>query len=662
MDRLINNLKSKSVKLTIAIFALLLILAVTIDVTIRDQGGYLILFSLIYVLLPGFLFVAAIDKDFIKRFRVQGVIIAFFCGFALLIGQYYLLNALGLLFLIKFTPLACIILLTFLSVKNLKQLKPDINITKLLDQALPYLILIAITMVASYVALKSSVPDESTPIHVDYSYHMGNINILTRGGNLEDTRVMGMTFKYHYFMDLFFAILRLKFPATIWNCVFRYPILLIAPLAAPSVYSLTKSNVKKSHISFITSLFILLFPSICPGITRFSIQTVTNFNNCGISLPLGICLTQLFIFSTRKESKYSDLVFVFLIALVLSGTKGHFALLLLATMFIFVIYYTIAMRKASRYQVLSFITALIAFAIIWFALLSSSVNNQNIPTNRTGILKYFDYLVILDEKSILLYHDWDPKYALLTIPLSVLESLGGAAIPFFILVPYLIILPFRKKHGEINFATVFQTICVFISVIFACFLPLGYNRLYFLMFPTPFIYMSAAWFLVFFENNRNKVISIIIKAVKIISICILAVTLFCSLINPLKIYSTEPLLQGEIDGIAWIRENTDENALLAINDHSPANKLYYYSAFTERRFYLESYVYAANSGKTVKDLESQAQINEKLFTGTDSSEIAAELGIDYFIYYDISGQTPEVLEENYSLCYSSDCLKIYRRA
>lgn len=661
MDRLINNLKSKSVKLTIAIFALLLILAVTIDVTIRDQGGYLILFSLIYVLLPGFLFVAAIDKDFIKRFRVQGVIIAFFCGFALLIGQYYLLNALGLLFLIKFTPLACIILLTFLSVKNLKQLKPDINITKLLDQALPYLFLIAITMVASYVALKSSVPDENTAIHIDYTYHMGNVNILSRGGNLEDTRVMGMTFKYHYFMDLFYAVLQLVFPAKTWNCVLRYPILLIAPLVAPSIYSFAKSAVKKPFFCFLLSVIILLFPSICPRITSFSALIISNFNNVGFAVPMVISVAQLFIFSAQKEKyKYSDLVLIFLLILVLTGTKGPFALILTGTMFIFMLFCLLSKREITVFQVLVFLSALISFLIIWFSLLNVAINDQNVHSQNQGLLKYLDYLVILDRDSVLQNHSSDPRYALLTVPLSLIECFGSSAIPFLLFIPVMIIRLFRRNIDKHDYTALFNIICVCVSVGGSYLLALNSNRLYFLMMATPFIYMSAAEFFAFAFNHKNRILKILLSGISTILLCL---TVYCSIQSPVKFVAWfgKPQ-QGEIDGIAWIRENTDENALFAINDHAPGEKGYYYSAYTERRFYLESYSYASNSGKTMTDLESQAQINEKLFTGTDSSEIAAELGIDYFIYYDISGQTPEVLEENYSLCYSSDCLKIYRRA
>ena len=115
MSGLLKTLNQKSVKIAVLIFALVLIGFVTFDLTLKAQGGYLIQFSVLYVFLPGFLFINAVDKSFIRRFRAQSLIIAFYIGFALLIGQYYLLNALGALHLIWLTPVVITFVLVFFS-------------------------------------------------------------------------------------------------------------------------------------------------------------------------------------------------------------------------------------------------------------------------------------------------------------------------------------------------------------------------------------------------------------------------------------------------------------------------------------------------------------------------------------------------------------------
>ncbi len=417
MSGLLKTLNQKSVKIAVLIFALVLIGFVTFDLTLKAQGGYLILFSVLYVFLPGFLLINAVDKSFIRRFRAQSLIIAFYIGFALLIGQYYLLNALGALHLIWLTPVVITFVLVFFSYKNLKKLpKPSLN-ASLLDKSLPYIVLIAVTAVAGYVVLVSSVPDQFCDVHFDYAYHMGNVNILTRAGNLEDTRVMGMTFKYHYFNDLYYAILRLIFPAQIWNCIFRYPILLIAPLVAPGIYSWIKSKTKKPLLSFIVTIFIVFFPSIYPWTTKFTTNILNNFNNVGFALPAAIAMAHILSNSSdEKEFKYTDLLIVFMLGVVLTGTKGPFALILAASMFAFVIYCSIARRKIQLNQVLLLVSVMAAFALIWFTLLNVAINEENIYTDKPGILKYFEYNIQMPEDVVFADRSTDPKYALLTIP------------------------------------------------------------------------------------------------------------------------------------------------------------------------------------------------------------------------------------------------------
>ena len=294
MNRITAIFEKKSIQLVITLFCLIVAGYIIFDITLNNQGGYLILFSLIYVLIPGFLFAQCIDRDFLYRFRAQSLIISFFLGFSLLIIQYYLLNAAGHLYFIKITPLVLIILFAVLSRKSLNT---DFIKTIKLVSLIPYLALFTITLVASYVVLTTSVIDETSVVHVDYSYHMGNVNILTRGGTLEDTRVMGMTFKYHYFMDLYYAILRLVFPAKIWNCIFRYPILLISPLVTPSIYAWAKSKTGKAILSFGVSLFIVFFPSIYPWQTKLTPNILNNYNGVGFALPLAICLSQILMVS-----------------------------------------------------------------------------------------------------------------------------------------------------------------------------------------------------------------------------------------------------------------------------------------------------------------------------------------------------------------------------
>ena len=67
--------------------------------------------------------------------------------------------------------------------------------------------------------------------------------------------------------------------------------------------------------------------------------------------------------SDEKEFKYTDLLIVFMLGVVLTGTKGPFALILAASMVAFVIYCSIARRKIQLNQVLLLVSVMAAFAL-----------------------------------------------------------------------------------------------------------------------------------------------------------------------------------------------------------------------------------------------------------------------------------------------------------
>jgi hypothetical protein len=129
--------------------------------------------------------------------------------------------------------------------------------------------------------------------------------------------------------------------------------------------------------------------------------------------------------------------------------------------------------------------------------------------------------------------------------------------------------------------------------------------------------------------------------------------------KPLLVYGTGILSQEEIDCIDWIKNNTDREALFAINDSEPNGKKYFYSGYSERRYYLESYMYVENSGKTAEDLSSQLEMNTRLYTDDESPVLAEKLGIDYLIYYNEFGANNEILDKYYHLCYDSPTVKVF---
>ena len=640
------------------LLSLAVIVHMTADIVIKYQGIYLILFSLLYVLFPGLMMTFALGSDFIKRYKKWVPVIAFYAGFSLLIIQYYLLNLIGFLPAIKVVPIVIGIAFTALSWKTIKAIDIKKNAPKDLNKFVPFLVVLAAVMAFAYYYLKKTAPGTSSNLFMDYCYHMGNIEILTRGGNFEDIRVMGMTFKYHYFMELFYAIIRLIFPATIWNCVFRFPVLLVSPLVCGSFYNFIHSKAKNSIVSALFTALIILFPSVSPTATLLTNHILTNINAVGFSLPLAICLVEFIIRSGDKnEFKYVDLIPVFLLGMTLTGLKGPFAMALIAAMFIYIVYCALAKRDVLTNQLCIFLVLIVAFAILWFTLLNAAITGSNISNESTGLFRIFDFQVSVPQIFNREANTYDSAKGLLYIPISLIMSFSGAAFPFIVMVILLIAGFIRNKEIKQDYRLAMSIICAVTGIVFDYVLAVAQNRVYFFMFALPFVYICAAQF-VRLIKDKNKTV----KTIGIVFIAICSVFVVISVNNSFqKPFFDTPrgtLTRAEIDSIYWIKEHTSKDALFAINTDYPNGNPYYFSGMTERRFYLESYRYSQNSGKTINDLKGQAEINARMFHDESSPEICKELGVKYLVYF-TDGLSTDILDKNYELVYSMEEVLIY---
>ena len=189
------------------LIALAVIGFITADIVIKFQGLYLILFSFAYVLFPGFMLLVSLGQDFLSRYKKWLFLFSFYAGFALLVIEYFLLNLIGFLPAIKVLPVLLGIGLAALSWKRIRAFNYKKIISYDLKKAVPYLFLLAAVMAFSYYYLLKTAPSVNSNLFMDFCYHMGNVETLTRGGSFEDIRVMGMTFKYHYFMEHRFRFL-----------------------------------------------------------------------------------------------------------------------------------------------------------------------------------------------------------------------------------------------------------------------------------------------------------------------------------------------------------------------------------------------------------------------------------------------------------------------
>jgi hypothetical protein len=108
------------------------------------------------------------------------------------------------------------------------------------------------------------------------------------------------------------------------------------------------------------------------------------------------------------------------------------------------------------------------------------------------------------------------------------------------------------------------------------------------------------------------------------------------------------------EGLAWVRDNTAEDAVLAVNNHirRPADgdsRYFYYSALAERRIFVESWEYAdAVFGISLEDVRAgrhpfakRVALNDDVYTGANSAAAALKRrGVDYLLVDRVNAPPP----------------------
>lgn len=127
-------------------------------------------------------------------------------------------------------------------------------------------------------------------------------------------------------------------------------------------------------------------------------------------------------------------------------------------------------------------------------------------------------------------------------------------------------------------------------------------------------------------------------------------------------------------GLAWVRDHTDEDAVLAVNNHLlvPAgrdSRYFYYSALAERRVFVESWDYTdtalaiglerVRQGR--QPFPERVALNDSVFTGAGrrAAELLRRRGVTHLVVDRVNGQTPPRKLPG-TLVHSSDALLVYR--
>lgn len=131
------------------------------------------------------------------------------------------------------------------------------------------------------------------------------------------------------------------------------------------------------------------------------------------------------------------------------------------------------------------------------------------------------------------------------------------------------------------------------------------------------------------------------------------------------------LTPGMYGGLTWVRENTPADSEIAVNNHYSNDSMttsayYYYTAFSERRAYLESWDYTAKGfdpSRAGDPYPERREINDAAFTDSTPANLERlrEQGVDYMVLDKRFGVPAPELEDALGPAeYVNDEVAIYK--
>ncbi len=504
----------------------------------------------------------------------------------------------------------------------------------------------------------------------DYQWHMGNIYTLADSFNFADIRAEGLTFTYHYFSDLFFAIGRIIFGLEPYQCAMRFPILLTGPLVISSVSALLAYTPLRSWNARagVALAGMLLTPLFGPN-NDLAYQWLTNINAVGLAMPCGLTLICLLLhFAQRPQREgvtWKTGTLCILLMLLTAGLKGPFALAILGGVCGYTLYLLIKRQKLLKGWYWLVAGLCLAFLLIWITLLRFGLN-EDYGTQSAFLDKVYKVKAYIP---IVLYFGDSWKTKLLMLPLHFFAVTGILSLPFLAVCIRYVTRLFRHECPSERGEAILLCLCVSSLGVYYLFDMTGQSQNYFLYFSIPCmlalaVQETARWLAALYRKKRV----ILRRCLAGAMICLAAVNMTVAAMNPALEDRIEFYTPEILQGVDWIRENTSPDAKLAVNRHG---SFYLLSGFTGRRFKVEGVLYARNSGATLSSFEQQMQENDRLFDPEypDKLALAKALGIDYTVYVVRTFESendevydPSIMEnqEGFELCFSNRDIVIYQ--
>ena len=583
-------------------------------------------------LIPGLLLLSFshTSQDGAYRFALATV-----TGICLDIILYILLSILQLKSM--FYPLFGMLFLAYIIRGNLREdLRTVIGAAATLETryvaALSLSSLLLLALIGIFHFIPNPLPGGSSPLiyYIDQPWHLANIAEISNHWYPQDARLAGYPFHYHIFVYVFIAIIGnisgISLPVLFFRLV---PFFLLYLLFGGAYFSgsrwFNRRSIGVLHIStfFFLGTALLAYP--------FNIFLINLFTSP--TFLLAAVLTLFLIMEIKNylaNGERQHLLISLLLVAGVSGAKGSFFPVIFCGLLLVWLYRLVSKHDFQRLNLL-LTSSLLIFAAV-FVYIFEGMGSEG--------LNILPFEVVHYTRLFAAYQDLGGNDRSLWFMLGLLPIYF---ISFYSFRAFALINLIKKTVTSLPRLT-FERLFM-VGLIVASFIP-GYllsyrgRSEYFYLF-VGYIglnLISAGYLYDVYTNYRSKWLKVILSILLLLSgtDTVISARQLPQMIPELQATSYQPLTPAIYEGLSYLRENTDRDAIIASHrsyiyfEDNP--QFFYYSAFSERRMVVEGWKYMS------RPYQQEAQRRDAdmatLYTTRDT-DIAASIldkyAIDYLI-------------------------------
>lgn len=639
------------------------------------------LYILFWIQIPGMFFEAILLP---RRLRVSTRLLAsFFLGFIILATLYFIESITGLRGMITVAGPVFSGIAIF---KYFKKGRPSLfNAGEHFRWTgiIIFGFIFVISILNFQLKYQGALAGTTTQVYHDFLFHTGNIASLSRSFPNTDIRVSGLSFYYHYYYELIFAMCKHIFHMDAFRLYMNGNSLICAwPLSLAMMIIGERLRAGRycvgfRYFSYYAGLLvscICLLPLNVVG-ARFPISWMDNHffgngNAMGLALSLSVVVVDVLVEVWYDRFSMKTMLALFFLAAAATGFKGTTGILLVAISWAVFIVEAIILKKFHFRRFLYIIGLTLGFVVTYLVvtvgLNPSGSNNRAMQITPAGTLDASRVGQFLTKLGID-YMSF-PVVAV-AIVLCAICIVGPCILAFtaFTVGKFKILIREGVIGDIFDWFAIGSTI---MGVIGFCAISVpGLSQGYFVITNSAFIFYGAMKYII---DHKKVFISYATYVFFGFGTLFLVadVAYFCyDDYKQNAIYYSEAgdrpdlVSEGTMEAYLWLRDNTSEDSLVAVDRFSEEldyRSIYFYcSAFSERQCYLEGYDY---SDVTDKQVEAMRSINEKFYHWDPTvANIAMEVnGIDYLVVTKMGHPDYKRTSKKLIEVFRNDDVKIYK--